>query len=196
MGANACSLCRSDFYLNPNLKLLVPPCFHRLCILCIETVFKKKGSEKCPAIGCDEVLNKRMFIVPFFEDMRLEKEVRIRRRLRAYKRSSEFFETQDEYEDYLEGLEERFKEIMDIRDLAGQETAVEAFIAEERARKERNRKKEVVEEKSDKRRVLSMVVSTRMREKAELFLEKEGLKYENTDLLCRRAFYDAFGDAF
>ena len=71
-----CPLCKSTKYLNPKMTLLVSPCYHRLCETCINRLFLH-GSAPCPL--CATILRKGNFVVPTFEDLKVEKEVRIRK---------------------------------------------------------------------------------------------------------------------
>lgn len=71
-----CPVCKSTKYLNPKLTLLVSPCYHRLCETCINRLFLH-GSAPCPL--CGTILRKGNFVVATFEDLVVEKEVRIRK---------------------------------------------------------------------------------------------------------------------
>ncbi|CEI87603.1 Putative CDK-activating kinase assembly factor MAT1 [Rhizopus microsporus] len=73
-----CPVCKSDKYLTPNLKLLVSPCFHKMCESCIDRLFSH-GPAPCPI--CQQILRKNQFMSQIFEDLAVEKEVRIRKRV-------------------------------------------------------------------------------------------------------------------
>ena len=101
----SCPVCKSNSYLNPHLKLLVSSCYHKLCDLCVNRIFSQ-GSSTCPT--CKTVtLRKSNFTVPFFEDLVVEKEVRIRRLISGYlNKREEDFEDLKSYNDYLEHVED------------------------------------------------------------------------------------------
>jgi len=91
-----CPVCRSDRYLNPKLRLLVSSCYHKMCVLpvsahlipltrcfprcesCIDRLFTL-GPAPCPV--CNKTLRKLAFTPQTFEDLTVEKEVAVRRRL-------------------------------------------------------------------------------------------------------------------
>ena len=73
-----CPVCKSDRYLNPRLRLLVSQCYHKMCESCIDRLFTL-GPAPCPV--CGKVLRKLAFMHQTFEDLTVEKEVAVRRRL-------------------------------------------------------------------------------------------------------------------
>lgn len=90
-----CPVCKSDRYLNPKLRLLVSACYHKMfvhpvicpalylppfsrCESCIDRLFTL-GPAPCPI--CNKVLRKLAFTPQTFEDLGVEKEVAIRRRI-------------------------------------------------------------------------------------------------------------------
>ncbi|KAB5594851.1 RNA polymerase II transcription factor B subunit 3 [Ceratobasidium theobromae] len=128
---DVCPLCRSDRFLNPKLRLLVSTCYHRMCESCIDRLFTL-GPAPCPT--CKTVIRKMGFMPQTFEDLGVEKEVTIRRRIaKFFNKRLEDFEDLHAYNDYLEEVETignatAFNLINDI-DIA----ATEARIAEHRA---------------------------------------------------------------
>src|SRR5882762_2403055 len=91
-----CPVCKSDRYLNPKLRLLVSSCYHKMfvsrrllcrlvlkhgccrCESCIDRLFTL-GPAPCPI--CGKILRKLAFIPQTFEDLTVEKEVAVRRRI-------------------------------------------------------------------------------------------------------------------
>ena len=73
-----CSSCKSDYCLNPLLKLLVSPCYHKVCENCINQLYSH-GAAPCPVCGVP--LRKNSFMTPRFEDIKVEKECRIRKKI-------------------------------------------------------------------------------------------------------------------
>ncbi|RIA97217.1 CDK-activating kinase assembly factor MAT1-domain-containing protein [Glomus cerebriforme] len=99
-----CPICKNNRYLTPNMKLLVSDCYHKMCESCIDRLFAN-GAGPCPI--CQKILRKVSFIEPTFEDLRVEKEVKIRRMLsKQYNQRQEDFESLRSYNDYLEMVEE------------------------------------------------------------------------------------------
>ncbi|KAJ8517320.1 hypothetical protein ONZ45_g5498 [Pleurotus djamor] len=101
-----CPVCKSDRYLNPKLRLLVSTCYHKMCESCIDRLFTL-GPAPCPAPNCTKVLRKLAFMPQTFEDLGVEKEVAIRRRVAKEfnKRRDDFIDLRA-YNDYLEEVED------------------------------------------------------------------------------------------
>uniref|UniRef100_A0A0A9XRU3 CDK-activating kinase assembly factor MAT1 n=1 Tax=Lygus hesperus TaxID=30085 RepID=A0A0A9XRU3_LYGHE len=104
MEDQVCPRCRTTKYRNPSLKLMVNVCGHSLCESCVDLLFLK-GSGSCPE--CNVPLRRSNFRVQLFEDPVVEKEVDIRKRvLKDYNKKEEDFSTLEEFNDYLEEIEE------------------------------------------------------------------------------------------
>ena len=100
---NVCPVCKSDHYLNSKMVLMVSPCYHILCDNCVYRIFLS-GSAPCPQ--CGTILRKSSFHVPVFEDLRVEKECNIRKKVaRCLNKREEDFENLHSYNDYLEQVE-------------------------------------------------------------------------------------------
>lgn len=98
-----CPQCKTSKYRNPLMKLMVNVCGHPLCSSCVAMYFIKE-SGKCPE--CDLVLKKGKFRAQVFEDPIVEKEIDIRRRImKIYNKQEYEFETLNEWNDYLEEIE-------------------------------------------------------------------------------------------
>ncbi|KIK45807.1 hypothetical protein CY34DRAFT_77187 [Suillus luteus UH-Slu-Lm8-n1] len=99
-----CPVCKSDRYLNPKLRLLVSSCYHKMCESCIDRLFTL-GPAPCPI--CQKVLRKLAFTPQTFEDLTVEKEIAVRRRIAKEfnKRREDFFDLHS-YNDYLEEVED------------------------------------------------------------------------------------------
>lgn len=77
-----------------------------MCMTCVNRIFGQ-GPVKCPIIGCDKILRKNRFRKQTFEDIRIEREVDIRREVaEVMNRREEDFETLKDYNDYLEQCED------------------------------------------------------------------------------------------
>ncbi|KAF8078134.1 CDK-activating kinase assembly factor MAT1-domain-containing protein [Lyophyllum atratum] len=135
-----CPVCKSDRYLNPKLRLLVSSCYHKMCESCIDRLFTL-GPAPCPI--CNKVLRKLAFTPQTFEDLGVEKEVAIRRRIaKEFNKRREDFLDLRSYNDYLEEVEDiTFNLIYDI-DIAKTEARINAYRAENAALIELNIQRE------------------------------------------------------
>ncbi|OAK96568.1 RNA polymerase II transcription factor-like protein B subunit 3 [Phaeosphaeriaceae sp. SRC1lsM3a] len=102
-----CPVCKSSRYLNPNMQFKVnPECYHKMCESCVDRIFSH-GPAPCPIAGCARTLRKAKFRKQTFEDLKVEREVDIRRRVAsAMNKKEDDFETLKDYNDYLEQVEE------------------------------------------------------------------------------------------
>lgn len=102
-----CPVCSSGSYLNQNLKFkLNPECYHKMCENCVNRVFRN-GPALCPYQGCSKTLRFNRFRDLTFEDVRIEKEVDIRRRIcKIFNKREEDFETMRDYNNYLNQVED------------------------------------------------------------------------------------------
>ena len=76
-----CPVCKSSRYLNPKMQFLVnPECYHKMCESCVDRIFSQ-GPAPCPVAGCGRTLRKARFRQQTFGDIRVEREVDIRRRV-------------------------------------------------------------------------------------------------------------------
>ncbi|KAF2144748.1 uncharacterized protein K452DRAFT_285073 [Aplosporella prunicola CBS 121167] len=102
-----CPVCKSSRYLNPNMRFLVnPECYHQMCESCVDRKYSH-GPAPCPIAGCGRTLRRNRFRTKTFEDIQVEREVDIRRRVHAiFNRREDEFETLDAYNDYLNDVED------------------------------------------------------------------------------------------
>ena len=76
-----CPVCKSSRYLNPKMRFLVnPECYHKMCESCVDRIFSQ-GPAPCPVAGCGRTLRKARFRKQTFGDIKVEREVDIRRRI-------------------------------------------------------------------------------------------------------------------
>ena len=57
-----------------------PTCYHRMCDTCVERLFNK-GNNICPVAGCAKTLAYRGFRRATFEDLKVEREVDLRKKV-------------------------------------------------------------------------------------------------------------------
>jgi hypothetical protein len=78
---DVCPVCKQTRYLKKDLRFLVnPECYHKMCESCVDRIFSQ-GPAPCPVAGCAKTLRKQRFRSPTFADLRVEREVDIRRRV-------------------------------------------------------------------------------------------------------------------
>lgn len=103
-----CPICKTDRYLSPDVQFLVnPECYHKICQSCVDRIFSL-GPAQCPYKGCDKILRKNKFKTQIFEDVGVEKEVDIRKRVfNVFNKTLEDFSGNlEEYNKYLEEVED------------------------------------------------------------------------------------------
>ncbi|KAF8842558.1 CDK-activating kinase assembly factor [Paxillus ammoniavirescens] len=123
-----CPVCKSDRYLNPKLRLLVSSCYHKMCESCIDRLFTL-GPAPCPI--CQKVLRKLAFTPQTFEDLTVEKEVAVRRRIAKEfnKRRDDFLDLRS-YNDYLEEVEDITFNLINEIDVPETEAKIEKYRRE------------------------------------------------------------------
>ncbi|KAH8253616.1 hypothetical protein KR032_006243 [Drosophila birchii] len=137
MDDQACPRCKTTKYRNPSLKLMVNVCGHTLCESCVDLLFLK-GSGACPE--CMVPLRRNNFRVQLFEDPMVEKEVDIRRRiLRDYNKREEDFESLEEYNDYLEEIEDIVYNLCNNIEIIETNKRIEAYKRDNREVIQRNK---------------------------------------------------------
>lgn len=145
-----CPICKTDRFLNPQLELLVSPCYHRVCRLCVDNLFAH-GASACPV--CQTPLRRSNFSVPHFEDLRVERECRIRQRLAGiFNKTEEDFETARHYNDYLEEVETLVWNLMNDVDVQGTNAKLDAYQAQNREIISRNAQRRLREQQLEMER--------------------------------------------
>ncbi|SNX84066.1 related to TFB3 - TFIIH subunit (transcription/repair factor) [Melanopsichium pennsylvanicum] len=207
-----CPQCKTDRYLNPRLRLLVSPCYHKMCESCIDRIFSL-GPAPCPE--CGKKVSKNQFTAQTFQDLGVEREVAVRRTVaKLFNRREDDFINLKAYNDYLEEVEEiTFNLIHEIdlprtnakleqyqaahrtaiassAHISQQESDRQARLDEEekqakKARSERLRKEEVVErEEREKERVEMMRELERGADPEEV-LEKQRKRRQEREMRQR-----------
>ena len=123
-----CPVCKSSRYLNSNLRFLVnPECYHKMCESCVDRIFSH-GPAQCPIPGCRRTLRKHRFREQTFEDIQVEREVDIRKRVQAvFNRREDEFESVRDYNDYLNDVEDITFNLVNNIDLEETNTRFEAY---------------------------------------------------------------------
>ena len=125
-----CPVCKSSRYLNKSMRFLVnPECYHKMCESCVDRIFSH-GPNKCPIAGCKRTLRKHRFREQTFEDIRVEREVDIRKRVAAiFNRREDEFESERDYNDYLNEVEDVTFNLINGVDVEASEKKLHAYAA-------------------------------------------------------------------
>ncbi|CAK9435330.1 uncharacterized protein LODBEIA_P57050 [Lodderomyces beijingensis] len=126
-----CPICKTDKYLSPSMRFLVnPECYHKICESCVDRIFSL-GPAPCPYPKCGKILRKNRFKQQIFEDLVIEKEIDVRRRVGAiYNKTEEDFASLKEYNQYLEQVEEIVFKLSNGVDLEATEQEVREYESE------------------------------------------------------------------
>lgn len=126
-----CPICKSSRYLNPDMRFLVnPECYHKMCESCVDRIFSW-GPSLCPYPGCGKTLRKNKFKTQMFEDLAVEREVDIRQRVtKVFNKRQEDFDTLQEYNNYLERVEDIIFNLVNGIDVEKTEAELRAYEAE------------------------------------------------------------------
>lgn len=111
MSELTCPVCKGDSYLNPNIRIYTSPCFHRICESCLYKNFQQ-GYAPCPE--CGTLLRRINFICSTFEDIEIERELKMRKTMNKYFfREEDEFNDEVEYNNYLEEYENVLFELLE-----------------------------------------------------------------------------------
>ncbi|KAK6462995.1 CDK-activating kinase assembly factor MAT1-domain-containing protein [Scheffersomyces coipomensis] len=105
--SDMCPICKTDKYLSPNMNFLInPECYHRICESCVDRIFSL-GPAPCPYANCGKILRKNKFKQQIFDNLSIEREIDIRKKVGAiYNKTEEDFSDLKEYNKYLEIIED------------------------------------------------------------------------------------------
>lgn len=110
--------------------LINPECYHKICESCVDRIFSL-GPAKCPYLKCSKTLRKNRFKKQVFDDINIEREIDIRKRiLSIYNKTEEDFESLKEYNAYLESVEELTFKLSEGVDVEETERQVAEYEAE------------------------------------------------------------------
>ncbi|KAK2761301.1 TFIIH/NER complex subunit [Arachnomyces sp. PD_36] len=126
-----CPVCKSSRYLNPDMRFLInPECYHKMCESCVDRIFSS-GPAPCPLAGCRKTLRKNRFRKQTFEDIGVEREVDIRKRVMAIlNRREEEFDNKRAYDDFLEQREEIISNLIHNTDVSKTEAELSKYASE------------------------------------------------------------------
>ncbi|KAF8522109.1 CDK-activating kinase assembly factor [Hysterangium stoloniferum] len=173
-----CPVCKSDRYLNPKLRLVVSSvCYHKMCESCIDRLFTL-GPAPCPI--CAKVLRKLAFTPQTFEDLTVEREMAVRRRVsKEFNKRREDFPDLRAYNDYLEMVEDIMFNLINEIDVPETEARIVAYRAENAAliqlniQREKLEAQEIQDEEERERKDREARMRELRQEEEEERLEKE-----------------------
>ncbi|GLE00068.1 hypothetical protein PINS_up008795 [Pythium insidiosum] len=91
--------------LNTKMKMLISKCGHRFCDSCIRREFQSQREISCPA--CSKPVKKSQLQDKTIEELNCAKEMSVRKKVcKDYNKTEDDFNTLDEYNDYLEMVED------------------------------------------------------------------------------------------
>lgn len=161
-----CPVCKTSRYLNRDLEFLIhPDCYHPMCTNCVNRIFRE-GPNQCPYAGCFKTLRRRGFREPWFNDLSVERECDIRRRVTAvFNKVEEDFETLADYNDYLEKVEDLTESLVNGGEEArrGAERELMEWEAANKAEIEANKKRRGELDRMTKERVAEEEEAARQR---------------------------------
>lgn len=110
--------------------LINPECYHKMCESCVDRIFSG-GPSNCPVAGCHKTLRKNRFRKQTFEDIHVEREVDIRRRvMTVLNRREEEFDSKLDWDNFLEQREEMIFNLVNKIDVAKTEAALQSYASE------------------------------------------------------------------
>ena len=173
-----CPVCRSTRYLNANLRFIISTeCYHKMCTGCAERLLAR-GPAPCPTLGCKMTIRRHRFREPTFSDLKLEKEVDIRREMgKTFNRREEDFETLRDYNDYLAEVEDMTFNLVNGIEVEETHRKIDAYKKENMRAIEQNREMEEEGAKAFKGAQKAQEEDVRMKRQAAL-AEQEREKKE------------------
>ncbi|PYH47298.1 TFIIH/NER complex subunit TFB3 [Aspergillus saccharolyticus JOP 1030-1] len=186
-----CPVCKSSRYLNPDMQFLInPECYHKMCESCVDRIFSS-GPANCPVAGCHKTLRKARFRKQTFEDINVEREVDIRRRvMQILNRREEEFDSKRAWDDFLEQREEIIANLVHGTDVAKTEGDLQRYASENMRSIRANQAREAQEASSFKEQQTHEQELARLRREAakqEYENERRELQASREDVLTRLA---------
>ncbi|KAL4745787.1 hypothetical protein BDW72DRAFT_46267 [Aspergillus terricola var. indicus] len=181
-----CPVCKSSRYLNPDMRFLInPECYHKMCESCVDRIFSG-GPANCPVAGCHKTLRKQRFRKQTFEDIHVEREVDIRRRvMTVLNRREEEFDSKLDWDNFLEQREEIIFNLVNRIDVAKTEADLQSYASENMKSIRANQALEAKEVSSFQERQNQEQELARLRRQAA----KEEYENERKELLAGRENY-------
>ena len=173
-----------DRFINPGINLLMSTCFHLMCTDCMDRLFIVGRQTQCPQ--CQSVIKKHLFQLQLFEDISIEKDLKIRKRIEGiYNRRVEDFDNLLDYNNYIERKEQLIINLLTNEDVRNTEIEIKKYEIENKEEIRNNSYKELAQQQITKNKIQdgdqkrlerhSKYLQDTKREMAEQALEKEKL---------------------
>ncbi|KAL3473578.1 CDK-activating kinase assembly factor MAT1-domain-containing protein [Aspergillus californicus] len=170
--------------------LINPECYHKMCESCVDRIFSS-GPANCPVAGCHKTLRKAKFRKQTFEDINVEREVDIRRRIMTVlNRREEEFDSKMNWDNFLEQREEMVFNLVNGIDVAKTESDLSQYATENMRSIRTNQALEAKEVSSFQERQTQEEELARMRRQAareEYENERKEALASREDMLTRLA---------
>lgn len=164
-----CPICKTDRYLSPDLKFLVnPECYHKICESCVDRIFSL-GPAQCPYKGCDKILRKNKFKTQIFDDVYVEKEVDIRKRV-----FNVFNKTIDDFNGDSKAFNKYLEDIEDI--VYNLDHGIDVVKTEEKLRTYEELNKQLIQNNMERNRQDTESFNQRQQFEKEMRLKKRLLE--------------------
>lgn len=126
-----CPICKTDRYLSPNMTFLInPECYHKICESCVDRIFSL-GPAQCPYPKCNKMLRKNRFKKQVFEDIKIEREIDLRKRIQSiYNKTEDDFDSLKDYNSYLEHVESLIYNLSEGVDVEKSQKEVDMYEAD------------------------------------------------------------------
>lgn len=177
--------------------LVNPECYHKMCVSCVDRIFSH-GPAPCPVAGCARTLRKARFRRQTFEDLKIEREVDIRRRVAAvFNRREDEFETLRAWNNYLEEVENLTWNLLQGVDVKETEQKLDAYRRQNEAGIKQNAALESRETADAEARLAAQQEHARLRREAarnEELDERREKEESKREILDRIAHSDAGAD--
>lgn len=174
-----CPVCKTDKYLSPEILFKInPECYHKICDACVDRIFAL-GPSPCPYPNCEKVLRRNKFKAQVFDDLIVEKECDIRRRvLSVYNKKENDFQTKEMYDKYLEEIEDIVYKLLNREEIEETEERLKQYSIENKQSIELNnvRKEQEYEKFIKLQKLERQYKSERNRLNNEVIEEEKKLK--------------------
>nr|CAD2180851.1 unnamed protein product [Meloidogyne enterolobii] len=136
-----CPKCKTSEFQNRSLVMMLNECCHPICQNCMENLFARNVGQ-CPYKDCGRTLKKSGFWIQEFDDLRVERENFIRKRiLKTFNLQEDDFENLRDYNDYLERVEDIIFKLTNDINTEEVEAEVKLFREENSELIERNKRR-------------------------------------------------------
>lgn len=174
-----CPVCKTDKYLSPEIQFKInPECYHKICDACVDRIFAL-GPSPCPYPNCDKILRRNKFKAQVFDDLIVEKECDIRRRvISIFNKKETDFQTPEMYDKYLEEIEDIVYKLLNRLDIEETEERLKQYSVENKQSIELNnaRKEQEYEKFIKLQKLERQYKSERNRLNNEVINEEKNLK--------------------